>query len=104
MHTHTKREPLVPNEIYKFDIELRPYGILLQPGEKLAVRVRCADDDAAEIFLHRIAQGSITRPRASHVSVHHDAAHPSHLLLPVTRGNRIGTFISGGKLPPLAKN
>jgi uncharacterized protein len=35
--------------------------------------------------------------------VHHNADNPSHLLLPITRGNRIGTFISGGKLPPLAK-
>ncbi len=103
VHTHVAREPLTPDEIYEFDIELRPYGILLHPGERLAVRVRCADDDPTEVFLHRLAQGSITRPRASHVSVHHDAAHPSHLLLPVTRGNRIGSFISGGKLPPLAK-
>ncbi len=103
VHAHTQREPLAPNEIYEFDIELRPYGILLEPGERIAVRVRCADDDPAEVFLHRIAQGSLTRPRAAHVSVHHDATHPSHLLLPVTRGNRIGTFISGGKLPPLAK-
>jgi hypothetical protein len=24
-------------------------------------------------------------------------------LLPITRGNRIGTFISGGKLPPVQR-
>ena len=103
VQAHTRREPLVPGEVYEFDIELRPYGILLQPGEGLALRVRCADDDPVENFLHRIAQGSLTRPRAAHVTVHHDAARPSHLLLPVTGGNRIGSFISGGKLPPLAK-
>jgi hypothetical protein len=33
--------------------------------------------------------------------VHHDAEHPSHLLLPITRGNVLGTFVSGGRLPPV---
>jgi hypothetical protein len=32
------------------------------------------------------------------VKIYHDSDHPSHLLLPVTRGNRIGTFISGGRI------
>jgi len=32
------------------------------------------------------------------VTIYHDADHPSHLLVPVTRGNRIGTFISGGNI------
>jgi hypothetical protein len=32
------------------------------------------------------------------VTVHHSSNYPSHLLLPITKGNRIGTFISGGKL------
>ena len=35
------------------------------------------------------------------MTVHHNAENSSHLILPVTRGNRIGTFISGGKLPPI---
>jgi hypothetical protein len=30
--------------------------------------------------------------------VYHHADYPSHLLLPITRGNRIGTYMSGGKL------
>jgi uncharacterized protein len=48
-----------------------------------------------------MASGHIARVAASRISVHHNADHPSRLLLPVTRGNIIGTFISGGKLPPL---
>jgi len=96
-HSHERRDPLVPNEVYEFDIELRPYGILLKAGERLALRVRSADDEKPTMFLERIGVGSITRPSASHVTIHHNAAHPSHLLLPITRGNRIGTYISGGK-------
>jgi hypothetical protein len=29
--------------------------------------------------------------------VYHDAAHPSCLILPITRGNVLGTYISGGE-------
>jgi predicted acyl esterase len=97
-HRHTKRDPLVPGEVYEFDIEIRPYGILLKAGERLMLRLRGSDDEPPANFLHRIAAGAVTSPRASHVTIHHDAQRPSHLLLPVTRGNLIGTFISGGKL------
>jgi uncharacterized protein len=72
VHLHTQRDPLVPGEVYEFDIELRPYGILLRAGERLALKVRCADDDPPASFLYRIGQGSITRPAASHVTVHHE--------------------------------
>ena len=102
VHTHDERQPLTPGEIYEFNIEVRPYGILLKAGERIGVKIRGADDEIPDAFIETIAQGQITRPQASHVSVHHNADQPSHLLLPITRGNRIGTFISGGILPPLA--
>ena len=34
------------------------------------------------------------------VTIHHSSEYPSHLLLPITGGNLIGTFMSGGKLLP----
>lgn len=102
-HSHDKREPLKPNEVYEFNIEVRPIGILLKPGERLGLRIKSADNEEPKSTIEHIGQGHVWRTAASHVSVHHNAEHPSHLLLPVTRGNRIGTFISGGKLPPLVK-
>ena len=99
-HRHARRVPLVPGEVYEFDLEMRPYGILLRPGERLMLKVRGADDEPPANFLHRIAQGGVTRHTASHVTLHHDAQRPSHLLLPITRGNLIGTFLSGGVLAP----
>ena len=41
----TGREPLTPGEVYRFDIEVRPYGILMRPGSRLALRIKCADDE-----------------------------------------------------------
>jgi predicted acyl esterase len=102
-HAHERREPLTPNEVYEFNIEVRPVGILLKPGERIGVRIKGADDEPPTFPHERVATGHLARVNASHVSVHHNAEYPSHVLLPVTRGNRIGTYISGGKLPPLAK-
>lgn len=101
-HTHTARELLTPNETYEFNIEIRPYGILLQPGHRLGLRIKSADDEPAPDALHAVGSGHIWRAAGSRVTVRHDADHPSHLLLPITRGNRIGTFMSGGVLPKLA--
>ncbi len=95
-HPHTAREPLAPDEIYEFNIEVRPYGILLRPGCRIALRIKCCDDEAPPHHLHGIGMGHVWRQNNSRVSIYHDAEHPSHLLLPIIRGNRIGTYISGG--------
>jgi len=100
VHLHTQREPLEPNQIYEFNIEIRPYGILLNPGERIGIKIKSADDDVPQNYLELVGIGHISSASYSQVTVHHSADHPSHLLLPITKGNRIGTFISGGKLPP----
>ena len=45
-----------------------------------------------------IATGHLWSQDSTRITLFHDAEHPSHLLLPITRGNRIGTFMSGGKI------
>jgi predicted acyl esterase len=97
-HAHLEREPLVPREVTEFDVEIRPYGIVLTPGYRLALRIKCADDEAPQHDLQWIAQGHLHRPVASIVTIHHSLEYPSQLLLPITRGNRIGTFFSGGQV------
>ena len=91
----------MPNEIYEFNIEVRPYGIELKAGERIGIRIKCSDaDDKPADYLQLIGTGHVARRTAAHVSIHHNAENPSHLLLPITKGNRVGTYISGGKLPP----
>ena len=97
-HSHAKREPLTPNEIYEFNIEIRPYGILFKAGHRIGVRIKSVDDEKPTNFLQAIGMGHLWRQSASRVTVYHNSEFPSHLLLPVTRGNRIGTYMSGGKL------
>jgi predicted acyl esterase len=95
-HPHDRREPLEPNQIYDFNIEIRPYGIRLRPGYRLAIRIAGHDGDPPTHHLHGIGSGHVARQSSSRVTIHHDTDHPSHLLVPIIRGNRIGTFISGG--------
>jgi len=103
VHLHLRKQPLEPHKIYEFNIEIRPYGILLKAGERIGIKIKCADDDVPKDNLELIGIGHVSRRTAAEISVHHSAEYPSHLLLPITKGNRIGTFISGGKLPPLPK-
>jgi predicted acyl esterase len=97
-HAHLSREALPPKEVTEFHVEIRPYGILLQPGYRLALRLKCADDEKPQHDLQWIAQGHLHRPVASTVTIHHSPEYPSRLLLPITRGNRIGTYFSGGQV------
>lgn len=99
-HSHVNRAPLEPGETYQFDIEVRPYAIHMRPGTRLAIRVKCVDNEKPATALNAIAMGHLASPRHSRITVWHDDDHPSQLLLPITRGNRIGTFMSGGVQEP----
>jgi len=97
-HFHSERDPLTPGQIYEFNIEVRPYGILYKVGHRIGVRIKCVDDEKPNHFLQATAMGHVWRQSASRVTVYHNSQYPSHLLLPVTKGNKIGTYMSGGKL------
>ena len=101
VHLHEKREPLEPNKITEFAIDIRPYGILVKAGERLSLKIKCADDEKPTNISEVSSSGHLIRRTAAHVTVHHNHDCPSHLLLPITKGNVVGTFISGGKLPPI---
>ena len=49
-----------------------------------------------EKMLDMVAQGHLLRRSPSWISILHDAEHPSELSLPITDGNRIGTYLSTG--------
>lgn len=97
-HPHDQREPLTPGETYEFNIGLVPTGNLFKEGHRIGLRIRCADDEKPKTTLEGVAQGHVWRQAPSWVTVYHDADHPSCLLLPITKGNVVGTFISGGDI------
>lgn len=99
-HPHDRRQALVPGEVALFEIGFSGVSVRLLPGERLALRVASADEDQPPADpLRATAAGHVARQSASVVTVHHGPAHPSALVLPVTEGNVLGTFLSGGELP-----
>jgi len=98
---HNKREPLEPGKIYDLSFAMIPTARLFQAGERIGVRLKGADDEKADSRLQQIARGCLCRQSPWRMTVYHEESHPSHVLLPITRGNLVGTFLSGGELPDI---
>ena len=99
-HPHNRSVPLKPNEIYEFNISLVPTANLFKEGHRIALKISSSDDPPKNTF-EGIASEHLRRQKPSRIAVHHDFDHPSNLLIPVTSGNVIGTFMSGGSVQPL---
>lgn len=80
-HPFTKRELPDSGKVYEYQIELRPIFHTIKPGHRLRCRVQ-SNDPMFMNFLHTIYNTEMM-PWPSFNSVHHDAEHPSHLLLPI---------------------
>jgi len=97
-HPHDRREPLRPGEVYEFFLNIVPTGVRLGPGERLRLKLSGVEDPATNP-LEVIGSGSLRRQSPSRITVFRNARHPSFLLVPVTRGNLLGSFVSGGLWP-----
>ncbi|TVR29109.1 MAG: CocE/NonD family hydrolase [Spirochaetaceae bacterium] len=98
-HNHDRRDPLVPGEIYEFNIPLAPVGSLFRAGSRIGLRIRSTDDEPAHEFEPTAARGHIRRQVPARITLYHNEDYPSHLLLPITRGNLLETFISNWTAP-----
>ena len=96
-HPHTRSVPLKPNEIYEFNIEILPTANLFLEGHRIGLKVSSVDDQPQNTH-ESLASLHVKRQKASRISIYHDFERPSNLLLPVTDGNVIGTYLSGGDL------
>ena len=95
-HPHNRRETLEPGKIYEFKIPIVPTGNLFRGGSRIGLRIGSIDYDS-ESSIGGLASGHVKRQYPSRISIHHNDDFPSNLLLPVTSGNIIGTYMSEGK-------
>ena len=95
-HPHSNSEPLIPDQIYEFNIPIVPTGNLFKAGSRIKLKIASSGDQPKNP-LEMLAGGHLLRQSASRITVFHNADYPSHLLLPITRGNVLETFVSGGK-------
>lgn len=98
-HPHARRQPLEPGLPFQLSIAIAPAARSLAPGERLGLRVKVADDERPGDAVRAAGYGHLQRPTSARIEIHHSAERASRLLVPVTEGNVIGTFISGGVLP-----
>jgi predicted acyl esterase len=96
VYTHTNPEPLVPGQVYPLSINLNPTASLFQAGHRIVLKISSADDEPGDLTQVRMYHLCSQTPNA--ITVYHNAQYPSSLLLPVTRGNIIGTYASGGDI------
>ena len=95
-HTHTNPKPLVPGVTYEFNIEIMPTANMFKAGHRICLKISSADAEVPQSMLDLLRSGHLLSQTPNIITVYHDADHPSHLLLPITKGNVVGTFMSGG--------
>ncbi len=93
-HPHNSVKSLTPMEITEFSIAIVPTGNLFKAGTRIGLKIRGTDDDPKHEYEPTAIRGHLRRQSPSRITVFHNADYPSRLLLPVTRGNVIETFIS----------
>jgi hypothetical protein len=69
-------------------------------GHRIGIRVKCKDDEEPKNSLEIFNTGHLWRDHPAMVTIYHNVDYPSSLILPVTKGNILGTFLSGGEIPP----
>ena len=95
-YTHSNPTPLVPGQVYPLSINLNPTANLFKPGHRILIKISSADDVPED--LTQVKMNHLCSQTPNTITIYHNARYPSHLLLPVTRGNIIGTYVSGGDI------
>ena len=78
-YTHAGRQALTPGRVYQAEIPLEPIAYRFRQGNRIRVEIACSDSPVTDgLFFH------VYRPdKIGTDTIHHDAEHPSHVVLPV---------------------
>lgn len=96
VHTHSNPQPLIPGQVYRFAIDLSNVANLFKAEHRIVLKISGADDPPEN--LSDVKMDHLCSQTPNTVTVYHAAQFPSHLLLPITKGNIIGTYVSGGDI------
>jgi uncharacterized protein len=96
VHTHINPQSLVPGQVYPLSIGFSPIANLFKAGHRIMLKISSADDEPENLF--QVGMYHLCSQTPNTITVYHEAKYPSHLLLPVTKGNIIGTYVSGGDI------
>ena len=82
--------------MYQFNINLWPTANLFKAGHRIVLKISSADDPPENLY--QVGHEHLCSQTPNTITVYHNAQYPSHLLLPITKGNIIGTYVSGGDI------
>lgn len=78
-YSHTNPTPIEPGKIYKYEIEVMPCAYLFKAGNRIRLEIANADSPITDsLFSHQYMWYKVGAD-----TLHHDARHPSRLLLPI---------------------
>jgi putative CocE/NonD family hydrolase len=82
-YTHANPQPLVPGEVYLLEIEVLPVCYVFKAGHRIRIEIASGDSQVTDsVFTHPYHPTLVGTD-----TVHHDAAHPSSIALPVVRAS-----------------
>ena len=78
-YTHTNPQPIEPGKVYEFDIEVLPVSYVFKKGHRIRLELANGDSPATDgVFSHPYHPTQMGTD-----TLHHDAAHPSCIMLPI---------------------
>ena len=71
--------PLEPGRVYEIEVPLQPMAWRFRAGNRIRLEIANGDSQLTDgLFAHAYRPDKVGRD-----TIHHDAAHPSRLILPV---------------------
>jgi len=95
-HTHANPQPLVPGKVYELAVSLNPTSNLFKAGHRMMLKISSCDDEPDNLY--HIGHEHLIINKQNTITIYHDATYPSHVLMPITKGNIVGTYVSGGDI------
>lgn len=111
-HSHRNPQPLEPDQIYDYAIEMMPIANVFRAGHRIGLEIACDDRGLVEggrgwlsslfpsdpdritvdeMMMQRFYCQLAVDSRPKRLTIHHEEDHPSYLLLPILDGNVLGT-------------
>jgi putative CocE/NonD family hydrolase len=78
-YTHTAPKKIRPGEIYEFDIAIMPTAYRFKKGSRIRLELANGDSQFTELVFHH----PYTPDKVGQDDIHHSAAYPSRLILPI---------------------
>ncbi len=62
----------------------------------MMLKISSADDPPEDLY--QVGHEHLVSQATNTVTIYHNAQYPSNILVPITRGNIVGTYVSGGDI------